>query len=614
MDKRKSPESFNRNKRTKYDMETRIQFSDIHSDIRMLILKLALTEENIAHFDQTWRVMRLVCKTWKAWVSLDRLVPLNNNRPLELHLLYLAIRCNEQAWYETIAMRLEIEPCDFRTMREAIEYDSDKIVQFVLPRIKMKTKFLTRAAELGAIKVLMCIIQTKQTLFTDQINILTSLVKKDRYDVLRTVIQHCVQSPNLYAELKAIISDGRIVEFACERGYTKLLQFILSSSDLRSSVIKHGLSLAAKNGHSHTVIFCLDLKASYDSGFISMVMNDCALHGRIEVIRILWNYAKTHNLELDIMGALRKACNNNRLSTVRMIMKEIGNLHISDDFLASVTKYSDWDILCEVLDFTNLGNVNTVITSAINISRWGFVTKILSIIPHDDIRYILSSACKDSYVPLETIRDLLYRYDADPNTDHCLLNASRNHRNDIVEVMIHHSKISVRIVKQAIRELLKSTFRRFDDTLEILLSALQPLTIDFIPWIIDLASSDHFNSFFFDLLRRVWEDNDSVSVHWRFFYSMIYMTDESTCLHRDRMFDTPPIILHLKHCKLIHCNSDTCSCENAYITYGSNRYSVRFMIRQMLNDLSNDSQEVSSFMSAELFISIRQFFKKITDF
>lgn len=611
MNKRRLTKSLPLNKRAKSDVSN-IHISDFYFDLRLMIVKYAL--DDMTSFDQTWRDMRLVCKMWKEWVTLDKLIPFRNN-DLNLHVFFLTVRCNEQTWYMTISSKLGIDPTieDFRVIREAIQYDSDRIFQAVLPYVNWKDKKLViMAAEMGAKKVLMLMIQTRQTLFMDKINILRILAKKDRYEIMNDIIRYCREhSVDLYHQVETLLKDNILLDYACERGYTKLMDLILSL-ETSPGLLKMSLNAAAINGYVKTVRHLLP-KTSCGPQFISAIISDSASRGHTNVVQLLIAYSRSREMNLDLEEALYRACIKNRLETVKMLLREEPKLNRTGDILLSeVAKSGRWKILQELIDFSDLNIVNFVIQNAAERQQWKLIKKILVRVQsylHDvDVHTILSCACQENDIDLEFIRELLDQYHADPNTDsNCLEAAALNHRNDIVTLIAQHPKISHESIMRAIQNLitLRSLYR---DTLDILLSIV-PVTKESISWMIDAAPCSSYNPIVLELLRRVWEDDDRVPFHWRFFYSMNYMTDESQCLYPECMFDVPPIILHLRRCKMVCFDSELCDCRFAFFSDGRTEYSIQTILRMILSDIE---KEPPDFMDTKLFESVKRFIRKLT--
>lgn len=133
-----------------------------------------------------------------------------------------------------------------------------------------------------------------------------------------------------------------------------------------------------------------------------------------------------------------------------------------------------------------------------------------------DMRYILFYAC--SYFEseeTELVDQLVNMYDVDPNDDEYLFYAAQKRYNNIIRVLISHPKMCVKTLTCTIKRILSEM--EFYKTVKILLYSPLDLSVS-VSWMIKKTINNPQMAT--EILRKHWENNDDVPIHWRFFYSL----------------------------------------------------------------------------------------------
>lgn len=640
------------------------------NELWLHIFRLALNDTR--DFNQTWTSMRLVSKTWKSMVAIDNLLPFHDSA-ITRHAFLIAVRLDDRSLVETFIQKRLIDPTmdDSIAIREAIRWNKFKVFQELSNYLDWDDiKYIQLAVKSGSANIILEVVKSEDSLYypvgnkRQTRNILITLIRNGNYDACNMLIQYCINqrqsNPRLYRFLCQSIAYPLFLRTCSKRGYTGLLKTVLpirlpildyGPYDNDAKLMKTCLGDAIKHANIDTVRYFLS-EFEWKQSDIYNGVNLCAEYDHIDTMKILLEYARRKNMELNIQRLLDTASSNRNLRTILILLKE-PNVIVSEDNLLNAVKYGNRDIVNELIKTSKIKNCDKVGMTAAQYERYEIVTDLLSDknLNHDgidliDYHKIITYAAHYGYFHLvmellenqnldldgldfdeiliyaclksadaDIIEKLLTRYNANPNAREALTHACTRGNIDAVKKLIHHPEINEATIRQALHQVVKI------DDLDILSTLLSSPLIskDEYPLMIGMAASRIPNACMFDLLRRLWEDNVNVPLHWRFFYLIYHMTYDvnDLCEFPNLDIRKPPshhMILHLKLCKLTHESaSDICICEKIRFSIdGKTEFSLQSVIRKLINDLSHENlpDHLSSFMTRNLFDAIKiSFFK-----
>jgi hypothetical protein len=306
-------------------------------------------------------------------------------------------------------------------------------------------------------------------------------------------------------------------------------------------------------------------------------------YDRVKVIKVLISYIDELPSEIFRMDNIDKY--------YKLILSRVKT--IPPIVIEAATRYDRYTMALELLSDprTELSklNVNSIVSILVYNHRLG---------PSEDV--------------IRLLRELLYRYDADPNNDDAFRRATINNMNEIVKLFIQHPKMNKETVLRNLNALLHQTL--WIDTLEIYRQSphLSDLSIDML---IEQSSPNMAC----EILARYWQDIDTVPVHWRFFTIIYHMPDISPCLEggfqltKIWYMSTPLIVQHLCMCNVIRRLNSDCLCQ--YVSVACDKttvLSLRHIIQSIVNDLGNYSDSLSTFMYPELHQSVCKLLERIS--
>jgi hypothetical protein len=619
--------------RTRLDHETRKNTYDdvLCNELWMIIFRFALNGQ-ISDFNQTWCSIRLVSKKWNDLVAINHLVPFRDPA-LTRHAFLLSIRFDQQTWIRTFIERKLIEPTmdDSIAVYETIRWDKGHAFNELVSYMDWRNhQFRKYAMQSGAVNVLLEMIKLNQSLhYYGLSNMLTKLLKNGHYDACMKIIRYCNEQkdsiPKLYKALCVAMSYQDFLRTCCKRGYTRLFKTAIAiripSRDRRSydrdtiALVKNCFDDAIKHAHIDTVRFILSEFSKILTGLeISYGIYICTTFDYVDIMKVLLAHDPSNTRDDTYLS---NAASHGSLKSITVLLNQ-SDIVISEQIISNAAINNHRAVVKYLID-ASLQKKSTEPINYSNIiddtSRFAqLVLDLLrdSRLDHSrvDINKILTRACvsvNDTHI----IDELITQFNADPNSEDCLIEACKHANVVIINYLVHHPKI----VKQTITRAIIYVIKYIDEPylLDVLLSS--PLiSKDDYPSLIVTSVSKIPCQCVFSLLQHLWQDNENVPPHWRFFYLMHHMTycNDDLCDVYSVATNQSPyrILLHLKICHMLHGDTICRICENLRFSDGENEFTLKSVIRSIMSDLSytNPPKQLLSFMNYELYHSVKSVF------
>lgn len=606
----------------------RLVFHDLYDHVWRNIFMFALG--NLEDF-ATWCKIRVVSKRWNGMMDLIALCKENNDAAFFKHAFILAIRCDKSEWITYFLQTVKIDPetDERRAIREMIYRDGINAFRILRchTNLKIDHAFKLWAAEFGAEKIILTMMKEDLKSFhlffyhpVDnyvpycELNMLTVLLKNGRYDVLMNLIHYWLKnrSSKLDRIFNDALSDPKILKFASRKGYNRLIQLIRDHViEIRENAYEQCLKESIIHGNIEGLGFLLSDKKCMKDEWINDALILAVKQDFRDTVNMLLDYAAER--DLDYAQVLNYALFLKKRSIIQTLIDH--GIRVPSNIFYSFLSTGYYDLL---LKNEPIIEPQFVLKAAID-GHIDVVEKLLndprldrSQITIDDILLIVCQKAGGTRL----VKQLLYEFDADPNAQNkCLKRAAKVHNNDIVRILIECPKINRQSVELAIQTVLRKT--KYIDTLDILLSCSIHKTDLSLLELIKMAITNL--KMVTELLRRHWENNVDVPLHWRIFYSMYYIKDYEKCFvtidHREQITsesDVAYMPMHLKYCRFIRRDIDTCSCGILYIRCDDKtEQTLQDILRSIIKDLSKYSVKLGSFMDIELFSTLKKLWNEL---
>lgn len=633
----------------------RLTFNSLYDAIWKIIFTFALSK--LENFTTTWCAMRRVSKKWNQMLD-PRILELSEDRFIKQAFI-LAVRCNRVDWINHFLdiRKIDSKFDEYRAIRDTLRYDHVDAFEILIRRVNLeKYEEIQRwISESSAKKIILFLIKRigennpitfhfsfKRDYFhtVKTTNILSILLKKDKYDIMDEIIRYWQSNIRCHRldHSFCTVLDKKLLKIASKKGYLKLIQIffsyyqqdkwmkIFSEIDNKAAyglVLKEAIKSANMDLVRHVLSLNYPLKKWIEDGMI-----ECIVRSFEDIFdELVIHIDRMEIIDIDFRYLLNIAIQYHRRRIIKTIMKRLDvNESIFNDHRA--IKH------CDLL-FVNKPDmqINAKLVSLAASYGYFKIVKKLMVDPRlkqteIDMNEVLSYTCRNTN-DAEFVKQLIDKHHADPNArNECLSIAALNRNNDIVRTLINHPQINQQSVTLAIQTILADTLHF--DTLDILLTC--PIVSNMtLSRMIEIACDNQM--MVMELLRRHWENNDAVPLHWRFFCLMSHIKDpwncfstiidsehDIICIHHHNHYDviekeeptTSHVMIHLKNCKYFHKNISTCKCKDIIIpTDGKSECTLQSMLAEIKSDLSKYTNKLQPFMSKLLFTKIKLVFAEM---